>query len=342
MKGKVLSDAGKKTPRGRLRSGPLSCWRIALCCARACTSKARAQALHGHFNAMSSQRAASSSVALECPWFHVDPSVPAVQWHYRDGFQDVVTAGAGHASSLSRVFVQTSATDSTHVDLRLTDSVFAAKEWIHASEVANKEWINAKEGIPPHFQSLTLGNRVLDDDRSLRAQGVTAGSTLHLVDNRPLGHQENVGASYPSAPKQVRLRIKTYCKTITLRARLTDSVFRLKEWIHSSEGIPQRFQKLRFGASILDDDSTLRSQGIRKDSCLHLVDERTVSWSCLKTTSAQGDGVGTRAAVFFQSHGSTLDIFCVEKNEIPLDRLSLEFPDNEEVCEIFSATAAVL
>jgi hypothetical protein len=183
-----------------------------------------------------------ATIALECAWLHVDPSIPATQWHYKDGFKDFVI-GDGRGSNF--------------------------------------------ETVPIHVQ--------------------------------------------------------TFCKTITLDVRLSDTVDDVRKWIHAMEAIPLRDQHLALGGQPLSSNtSRLSDNGIGKDSTLLLTDKRPVTWSCVKTTASDHKrGSTTTAALFFQCHGSTLDVFCIEKDELPVDRLSLEFAENEEVREAAVVVAVV-
>ena len=60
-------------------------------------------------------------------------------------------------------------------------------------------------------------------------------------------------------------------KTLTIPVELGDTIASLKEKVFSIENIPVEEQRLIFGGKQLDDNQTLESYNIQKDSTIHLV-----------------------------------------------------------------------
>lgn len=60
-------------------------------------------------------------------------------------------------------------------------------------------------------------------------------------------------------------------KTITLEVEEKDTIYQVKEKICEKESIPPDQQKLSFDYSILDDDRTLKSYKIKKESTVFLI-----------------------------------------------------------------------
>jgi hypothetical protein len=188
-------------------------------------------------------------VTLECPWFHVDAAVPAVHWHYQNGFNSFGSIasrglGAGDTADNARIFVE-----------------------ILASSFST--------------------------------------------------------SSSASSP---------FSSFIALELRLSDRVCRVKDLVHERLGILPRRQVLCFGNVLLPDNNKLKTHGVRHDSTLVLrvSDDRPVTWSRLATTACPGN-TETQAAVFLQCYGSSLDVSCVDRDLLQLDRLSLDFSEHEEV-----------
>ena len=58
--------------------------------------------------------------------------------------------------------------------------------------------------------------------------------------------------------------------TITFLARHTTTIWRIKEMMRQSKGIPVDGQRLIYGGKILEDTKTLEDCGIQRESTLHL------------------------------------------------------------------------
>ena len=104
-------------------------------------------------------------------------------------------------------------------------------------------------------------------------------------------------------------------------------------WFHVDSSIPS--VQWHYAKGFMSGPDSLCEYGKEKNNTTKHVNERKVQWTCLKSTispqSSTERKVETKGIVFFQCHGSTVDVYCMEKNELPLDRLSLEFSDDEEV-----------
>ncbi|XP_052208607.1 polyubiquitin-like [Diospyros lotus] len=121
-----------------------------------------------------------------------------------------------------------------------------------------KKILHEKEGISENLQELFCNGDRLKDDFKLVDYGIQADSTLHVVLQN--FHSMELFVYMPSQQK-----------TLTVEAKLCDTVQDVKSFIHAREGIGSDSYTLFHSGKLLEDNRTLASLNIQSRSVLCLV-----------------------------------------------------------------------
>lgn len=119
-----------------------------------------------------------------------------------------------------------------------------------------KNKLRERESIPLDLMELYLGDQLLDENVSLRENGVSAGSTLRLVVDQ--GKDTQIFIGLPNRD------------SLSIWVSTDMTVAQLKRVIESRADIPADLQQLYFARQQLDNERTLQSYTIESNHMLHV------------------------------------------------------------------------
>lgn len=119
-----------------------------------------------------------------------------------------------------------------------------------------KNKLREREGIPLDLMELYLGDQLLDENVSLRENGVSAGSSLRLVVDQ--GKDTQIFVGLPNRD------------SLSIWVSTDMTIAQLKRVIESRADIPADLQQLYFARQQLDNERTLQSYTIESNHMLHV------------------------------------------------------------------------
>ena len=119
-----------------------------------------------------------------------------------------------------------------------------------------KNKLREREGISLDLMELYLGDQLLDENVSLRENGVSAGNTLRLVVDQ--GKDTQIFIGLPNRD------------SLSIWVSTDMTVAQLKQVIESRVDIPADLQQLYFARQQLDNERTLQSYTIESNHMLHV------------------------------------------------------------------------